>query len=310
MSFEVVRSQTADVEKVRAILEEAREWLVSKGINQWPYPWTKHWLTDKISKHELYLAMEDGSAIATVTIQWSDEETWGKMSDDAGYIHQLAIRRGYEGKGLGLELLRWTEGRIASCDKNFARLDCWAENPKLCSYYETAGYRYQRTIRTKYDWSLKLYQKELIPRLDFSFLEAKTPDHLKSARDLFEEYARSLGFDLGFQDFAAELQNLPGEYAPPHGCILLAKQDDRIVGCVALRKLEETICEMKRLYVIPEARGNGIGSKLAEAAILRAKEMGYKRMRLDTLSSMESANRLYSSLGFRPTGAQFYELLF
>jgi len=147
--------------------------------------------------------------------------------------------------------------------------------------------------------------------------EAKTSDHLKSARELFQQYAQSLGFDLGFQDFAAEVKNLPGEYAPPYGCILLARQNDRIVGCVALRKWDETISEMKRLYVIPEARGNGIGRKLVEAVIPRAKKMGYKRMRLDTLSSMESANHLYSSLGFRPitpyrynplAGAQFYEL--
>jgi len=147
--------------------------------------------------------------------------------------------------------------------------------------------------------------------------EAKTPNDLKSARALFELYAQSLGFDLGFQDFAAELKNLPGDYAPPHGCILLAKRDERIVGCVALRKLEEAICEMKRLYVTTEARGQGIGRKLAETVILRAKAMSYMRMRLDTLASMQAANGLYSSLGFRPIapyrynpldGAQFYEL--
>jgi ribosomal protein S18 acetylase RimI-like enzyme len=147
--------------------------------------------------------------------------------------------------------------------------------------------------------------------------EAKVPDDLKTARDLFEQYAHSLDFDLDFQDFAAELENLPGDYAPPRGCILLAKQDERIVGCVALRKWEENICEMKRLYVIPEARGKSIGRELAEVVIVRAKELGYKRMRLDTLSSMHAANRLYSSLGFRPIapcrynpleGAQFYEL--
>jgi ribosomal protein S18 acetylase RimI-like enzyme len=147
--------------------------------------------------------------------------------------------------------------------------------------------------------------------------EAKVPDDLKTARDLFEQYAHSLGFDLGFQDFAAELENLPGDYAPPHGCILLAKEGKHTVGCVALRKWDETISEMKRLYVIPEERGKGVGRKLAETVILRAKELGYKHMRLDTLSSMQAANRLYSSLGFHPiapyrynplAGAQFYEL--
>jgi len=146
---------------------------------------------------------------------------------------------------------------------------------------------------------------------------AGTPDDLENARALFGQYAQSLGFDLGFQDFAAELKNLPGDYAPPRGCILLAKQDERIVGCVALRKLEGTISEMKRLYVAPEARGQGIGRKLAEAVILCAKELGYQCMRLDTVASMEAANRLYSSLGFQPisayrynplAGAQFYEL--
>ena len=142
-------------------------------------------------------------------------------------------------------------------------------------------------------------------------------DDLDSIRKRFEEYARSLGFDLGFQDFAAELENLPGDYAPPRGCILLANREQRIVGCVALRRWDETICEMKRLYVIPDARGKGIGRQLAGAIIARAKGLGYKRMRLDTLTSMQAANRLYASLGFCPiaayrynplAGAQFYEV--
>lgn len=146
---------------------------------------------------------------------------------------------------------------------------------------------------------------------------AETPDDLNSASKLFGEYAKSLGFDLGFQDFAAELENLPGDYAPPRGCILLAKQDGKVVGCGALRKWDEGICEMKRLYVILEARGQGIGRQLAEAIIARTKALGYKRLRLDTLSSMQAANQLYASLGFRPiapyrynplAGAQFYEV--
>jgi len=147
--------------------------------------------------------------------------------------------------------------------------------------------------------------------------EARTTEHFANTRELFEDYARSLDFDLGFQDFAVELKNLPGDYAAPHGCILLATHEERIVGCVALRKWSETVCEMKRLYVKPELQGCGIGRSLAQAIILKARALGYKRMRLDTLSSMRAANQIYASLGFCPIepyrhnpleGAQFYEL--
>ncbi len=146
--------------------------------------------------------------------------------------------------------------------------------------------------------------------------EAESPADIDAARRLFEDYARSLDFDLDFQDFAAELKSLPGGYAPPDGCILLARGGSRAVGCVALRKLDAETCEMKRLYVRPEARGRGIGRNLAETVIVRGKRIGYRRMRLDTVASMKAANGLYASLGFRPiapyrynplAGAQYYE---
>jgi len=148
--------------------------------------------------------------------------------------------------------------------------------------------------------------------------EAKTAGHFENTRELFEDYARYLDFDLDFQDFASELTNLPGDYAAPHGCILLAADEEQTVGCVALRKWDETVCEMKRLYVKPELQGYGIGRSLAQAMILKARALGYKRMRLHTLFSMHAANLLYASLGFRPIepyrynpleDAQFYELL-
>ena len=135
---------------------------------------------------------------------------------------------------------------------------------------------------------------------------ARTPAEFLEARKLFEEYVEDIGLDLGFQNFAAELEALPGMYGPPKGCLLLARRNGAIVGCVALRPLEAQICELKRLYVRPSRRGQGIARELARTLIGRAKELGYKRMVLDTLASMTPARELYRSLGFSET-EPYYE---
>lgn len=130
-------------------------------------------------------------------------------------------------------------------------------------------------------------------------VEVESDEALDHIRRLFHEYAESLGIDLEFQGFEEELAGLPGDYATPHGCLLLAERDGRPAGCVALRRLDDETCEMKRLYVKPEFQGLKIGRRLAEVVIAKAKELGYRRMRLDTLPSMAAARRLYRSLGFR-----------
>src|SRR6266705_1154103 len=110
---------------------------------------------------------------------------------------------------------------------------------------------------------------------------------LEDIRALFLEYARSLDFELCFQSFDKELQELPAEYAKPHGRLILCQVDGKPAGCIALKRIEPEICEMKRLYVRPEFRGKQIGKELALAIIEEARKLGYRRMRLDTLPSMK-----------------------
>jgi ribosomal protein S18 acetylase RimI-like enzyme len=124
------------------------------------------------------------------------------------------------------------------------------------------------------------------------------PEHLPAVRELFLEYASTTGLNFCFQQFDQELAELPGRYAPPSGRLLLAMEHGRAVGCVALRELDRQICEMKRLYVQPASRGQQTGRQLAQAVIVAAREVGYERMRLDTLASMKAALGLYESLGF------------
>lgn len=150
-----------------------------------------------------------------------------------------------------------------------------------------------------------------------TIVEAETAEMLAVARELFEEYASSIGIDLGFQNFAEELAGLPGHYGRPAGGLMLGFHDDGPVACVAFRRLEPGVAEMKRLYVRPSARGTGWGRRLVERVVADARAAGYERMRLDTLPSMGTAVGLYLAIGFREIasyrhnpvpGARFLEL--
>jgi putative acetyltransferase len=159
----------------------------------------------------------------------------------------------------------------------------------------------------------------LLEPTTLKIIQAQSPAEIEIARALFEEYAAWLDISLCFQNFDKELAGLPGAYAPPNGRLLLALENDTVAGCVALRQIAEGICEMKRLFVRPQFRGKGLGRKLATRIIEEGGEIGYARMRLDTLpGKMDQAVALYRSLGFEEIesyydnpvpGATFMELL-
>jgi GNAT superfamily N-acetyltransferase len=148
--------------------------------------------------------------------------------------------------------------------------------------------------------------------------QAESPAQIAQARELFLEYAHSLGFSLCFQNFDQELAELPGDYAPPEGRLLLVESEAQLAGCVALHKLDSRICEMKRLYLRPQFRGKGLGRVLAERIVAEARQIGYRRMRLDTVEPvMKDAVAMYRKLGFKEiapycsnpiTGALYMEL--
>jgi len=129
-------------------------------------------------------------------------------------------------------------------------------------------------------------------------IDAATESHVEPVRQLFRQYAAELKVDLCFQGFEAELASLPGAYAPPEGRLLLAVEGADVLGCGALRPHAAGVCEMKRLYLLPQARGRGLGRMLAERLISEARSIGYRSMVLDTLPSMGEAQALYATLGF------------
>lgn len=135
---------------------------------------------------------------------------------------------------------------------------------------------------------------------------ARFPEQIEAVRGIFREYAESLDIDLSFQQFDAELADLPGKFAAPRGEVLLAYHAGQLVGCVALRPIDDTVCEMKRLYVRPSGRGLQAGKQLATLICDAARERHYRYIRLDTLPTMHAALRLYASLGFEPIPAYVF----
>jgi GNAT superfamily N-acetyltransferase len=137
-------------------------------------------------------------------------------------------------------------------------------------------------------------------------VEARSPEDYAAAKAMIQDYARWLGVDLEFQNFSHELATLATMYGPPRGAMLLAREGDAVVGCAGLRELEADVAEMKRMFVPPEHRGRGIGRLLLEAFCAKARELGYKAVRLDTVGRLDVATAMYRRHGFVPIAPYRY----
>ncbi len=157
----VVKAESQDLDTVLEILRDAASWLLSKGIDQWrPESFSRETIAEKIKLGEVYLAKKNQQLVGTITLQWSDRFFWVDDDTDAGYVHKLAIKPSYTGKGLGQQLLEWAEQTTKAAGKNYLLLDCMFENPRIRRYYEDAGFTFRGEVRGV-GWNAALYEKQL-----------------------------------------------------------------------------------------------------------------------------------------------------
>ena len=156
----VARAGIEDLDEVVAILSEAARWLLARGIVQWPDPFPPELIAPGVERDEVYLAQIDGKPAATVTLQWEDPAFCGERPPDAGYVHRLAVRREYAGRGLGSVLLDWAEGEVRAEGRSFVRLDCMRDNPVVRGYYEALGFE-RRGERDMGSWAAALYERRV-----------------------------------------------------------------------------------------------------------------------------------------------------
>lgn len=159
--LEVREARSTDLDTVVSILEEAARWMVRKRLEGWtPDGFSRRRIAEIIDRGEMYLALLGGEAAGTFALQWKDEETWGRDGDDTGYVHGLAIRRTFAGRGLGRELLMWAEERVSRVGRGYLRLDCTAENEALNAYYRRAGFAYRGRVTVR-GLEVSLYEKRV-----------------------------------------------------------------------------------------------------------------------------------------------------
>ncbi len=296
------------------------EWFdVDTGTDgRYSYNTASIWAKD----YRAYLATI-GASIAGFAVIGSGAEWLGDPG--AQDVHEFFVMRKFRRRGVGqrMAIRLWNEHPgewlVRVFEANAPAVQFWRT---AISAYSMGSYSEMRRFIDGRSWRFFRFVARGPAGNMSDIRPAELPRDLSEVRSLFREYAASLNIDLCFQDFEAELAGLPGKYNPPKGRLLLAwagteATGREAIGCVALRPLEGATCEMKRLYVRPQARGGQLGRRLAERICQEARSMGYSRICLDTLPTMVAALKLYTSLGFKPIdpyvfnpvpGAVFLEL--
>jgi len=264
--------------------------------------WQKRMREPGAEQRLILLACEKNEALGFLCLYLDADPRWGALLDN------LHIHPNHKGLGLGSALTaRAANWVLAQRPQSGLYLWVYEQNHQAREFYEKLGGTkveklLKKTVEGKQVSTLRYVWTELKPLTVMSrILLAEGDDDLRQIRELFLEYADSLGVDLEFQNFKQEIVNLPGDYNPPKGRLLLLLSDNQPAGCVGLRAISSTVCEMKRLYVRQPFRGLGLGKLLAERIIQEARKIGYNSMLLDTLPTMTQARQLYAQLGFQET---------
>jgi GNAT superfamily N-acetyltransferase len=158
--IQISQATLADTAAIAEVLEDAQQWLSSRGINQWKAPFSNKWIEQKVGDQEFYLVRCDRLFVAVLRLLWSDPEFWGDDATDAAYVHSLAVRQAWRGRGIGRLALHWAETQAKIHGKSFLRLDCTAENTKLCTYYRQFGFT-SCGVRQVGEWNVHLFQKSI-----------------------------------------------------------------------------------------------------------------------------------------------------
>lgn len=161
MCLSIIPCRPEEIALVRAVISEAREWLLSRGSDQWRNPYPDHLIAQEIERGEVHLVYLDGELAGTITLQWADPRSWGEMPERAGYVHRLTVLRAFAGRELGRRMLDWAEETSRAVGKNYLRLDCVAKVSPLCEYYRNAGFVTRGTVQLEGEHRVRLWEKAL-----------------------------------------------------------------------------------------------------------------------------------------------------